>query len=578
MTRCLPSLRQLFGVVPPAVPVVLAAMVIVFSNGCASYMPPPSFVPSGRSDEFKFVESHLLDHPIDADTAVALAVRNDAELAMLREAVKVARAQRKAATLIPDPELRIGYGTETSEGTRTESQPGINASWLSSIPYRPGFTPVHPVTGLTDVDWTPSGVSGVWQGTGSDPQWRTTDPLTRWYADTRNGSILPSTSIPSTYTGTSLTRGDGQAARVALRFSPPNPWARKYRASAADAMVLAALADLQAAEWRLSMEVRRNYETVQYLKRDMAALEQLVDLQSKLQSILEIRAQQGAATILDVMTVTRKYLQATADRDRSSRDYSNAMRALAIHLGVTADSLKVSDKPTRISKIGLESVGADILERVALKFRTDLTARVWQSRAAAASLREATSAKVPWCSFVQATYARGTGSSSDDPSVIWAGSDGSSETIPNIGSRADSDEDTEWRIDVGITLPLFSVLQDSAVLQRAEYDRSKAATSALWRQIATEVRVSFSDLESSAQSLRRYEKESQPFLERMQKGLEAIEDSQDVAPDDIARIRDTIILSTRTKYKLEYEYRIAFFVLLEAIGKDVTAIEGWESK
>ncbi len=504
----------------PAGRLAACAVAMFVASGCAFRVPmagQPGF-PADMLKEYRAYTPPTLDGPLHANTAVSLALKNDPDLAVLRDAVRVAEAQRRAVVQIDSPELRVSVGNQDRGRDQWETVPLTNSPWYQAM----------------------------------------VDPL-----------LTP--GPVGTATGLTRVSGRSDSLSISLRATPPNPWVLKHRISGAGARMLAAVADLRTAEWTLAAEVQRTFETAQFLQQDLAAVEDLIRIHREMQRTLDAKAALGDATLSDMMTVSRRYLRAVADRDKTSRDFNLALRTLANFTGLARSAIRIPPGVPAITTIA-DELDFRQLRDAALKNRSDLTALLWRCHVAAAAVSEAKSENIPWIRYVQASYSRDLRDTFVDRNVSWTGADGTDVVIVSPNQVWDELTVEEWSVDAGISIPVFSLFTAPTAPARAEHKLAKTEFTAGWKNAISEIRDSLTDARTASANLARYRREAAPHLKRMRLLLELTQKQGGLPPDDIARTQDVIILTERTKRRLQHEYRTALISLREAVGVDLLSI------
>jgi outer membrane protein TolC len=467
---------------------------------------PPDALAALRGREPRIVEG-----AIDADTALALALKHNPDLATLRADVDLASAERSVALRVDDPEMRLRFGNSTSAG----DQFTVNAVTNYPLLFPPG-------AGYTNV----------------------TDHTT-W-------------------------QGDGSSFRAALRFYPPNPWAMSSRASAADARIMAAEATLQAEEWRIATEVRIALERLRYMAEDMKILRRLAAVQSELQDIAEAQELLGSGTTLDTLKASRSYLGAVIDLERAGQDYAEARMELSVLMGMSLPAdLKLNTANAVPDMRDVADLDVAQLADVALRQRADMAAVMWRMKAAEGDVDEARASRIPWLSFVQLSYARTTRSTMGDTMPLTADIDEG--IINSSDSSWDNMERDEWRIDAGITIPLFSAVTPVAAPAEAEKRRCETELESTWRAIVVSVDNALTHLSAAQAAVKDHALHSAPQVERMKKLAKDMEKRNDLPPEDILAVEDAILVTERNKCRLDHEYRVARIRLDGALGREITA-------
>ncbi len=386
------------------------------------------------------------------------------------------------------------------------------------------------------------------------------DPELRISQDNGNSSRTRTYSDiyvpPSTSTGTS----DGNVAGI--RFSPPNPWEFSARVSGANADYYAAIADVRHQEWLISIEVRRLFAEIQYLENDIQLIDQLVGVYKDLQDVLNQSINQGQATMQDVATASRRYLRMLSVRNDVIRSYEESHRLLADITAISPEHLQLVFDSNTLTSAGT-ALNKDVCEQEAMQNRADLSAAFWRTESARQICRAERKAKMPWLTFVQFSYASGSQlentSEIDVPTGIMS------------TSRDDTDSD-EWRVDMGISIPILSWLNHDIEASDAEYNLTKTEETMLLKKIHREIDNSLSAMKSIKESQSLYQQEISPVIEQMQDVLEKVE-ANSLEPDEAARIKEEIIETQRLQIKADYEYALAVLKLESVLGIKISESE-----
>jgi outer membrane protein TolC len=468
------------------------------------------------------VEARRFKGDLDADTAVALALQNAPNLALLKEQVNVAAAQRRAAVQIADPEIRVSY------------------------------------------DRSESGTSDYSSGAASNAPWVTDGLLGNLVQDAPTST--------EQITGIQRTSDNQETFSVSVRFSPPNPFVMAHDRSAADARVYFAKAQLRSAEWQLSTNVRMTWEEIRYIQDDLALLDQLAEVHRNYEMVLEERAKQGGATLLDLAGASRRYLRTTVERDRVGRERSSALRVLAGLVGIPANSLSIPSAPPPLPQIDHSLLDAAGLEGVALQYRADLMALLWQCIAAHKDVRSCKASRLPWFTFIQGSYVNSMSRSARNPYTQWTGTDGTSLLYPDPFTSRDETDGTEWSITAGFEIPFFSMLtaQDAPVI--AEYRRSRTELFVMWKTALAQIYEASENVTLTWKQMQQYEVDAGPHMARMQRLLKELETNENVSPDDAATTKEALVNTERTRRDLEHDYRLSLITLSAAIGRDLAEL------
>jgi|GEM_PF-3923367 len=498
------------------VSVFLAVLVL---SGCAS--PAPYNIQAlsligTDATEFKVAR---LAGPADTETLVALALENNPELIMLREDVKTARAERRVAAQVDNPEIRFAYDNSSSDTTRFRHMPLTNAPW--------------------------------------------------WIAADTNGIPTPAPPPGSSASNVRRSGSDDTSFEVALRIRPPNPWILKRRISAADARVAAAEADLRAKEWSIRADILRAVEEYRCHIHDSELLTRLLEVHSNMVELVKIRVKSGAARFDDEVNATRRFIQVSFNHANTLRDTDWARRDLVAILGISLVDVEITTNfpPMQRLRSGI-SVGE--LENIARNNRADIAALGLKIKAAEEDLKEARSASIPWFTSIGGSYRNSTGGSFINPDEAWTASDGTDGIIPNPIRTRSSIAGSEWSVEASISVPIFTWAGDYSAVQRAEYERRKKDLSLAWQMILSDLREASSRVEVTMKNLERFQQEFIPATKQLQATYDELESGGRLSPDIKATTAASFLEYQLTMSQLEHQYRTALRRLSSAIGKELT--------
>ena len=503
----------------------LAAVALALPAGCAA---PRATLGSSaerldRARRAAVVEAQRSLPPISAETgpltpvaAVRRALAGNADVLAAEHDARIARAAVAAARDGRDPELRAGYRNGTDD--QTES------SFASE-------SLVDPLSGL--------------------------------------GGYTTSSNRAA-----DVQSSDSDSYAVALRFYPRNPWALRAGLSRARAAACAAEARLRQCVVDTALEACRLYDVARFAAEDLDCAEETARIRGELADQVQQRLKAGQMTVAESVRARQLQLAAVSDVARARRDLAQARQDLARWVGVPFESTGtlVSWAPPMPNAAGWQADGID-LAAVALSNRADVAALGWDAQALWAAYREAYAARWPWFSYVQAGYAwadQSTTSSSLTRQTDLA--DGS--TSDRVETR-DRDSNAEtWRVDAGVTLPVFSWLGHEADVCRAEYEKARAVESHAILDLADRVAASAARVRVLADEQRRYADESVPVLEELNRLVAATATTSDLTPEERARVQEEVVRSRRLAAETAHTLNQAVISLHAALGTlPVPAVE-----
>jgi outer membrane protein TolC len=477
----------------------------LFAAGCAGTSAPSSARWEGVEIPTPAVASNLASRAptnLTVDATVQLALRNNHELAVLRQSAVAAKAERRATLDIADPDLRLSFGTASADVTR---------DLLANSAYT---------------------------------------------------NTSPTAIAASNQTLTAKRVESSESLRVDLRIYPPNPWVQHARWSAADGLARAAEADLRAAEWRITAGIRRCFEHIRQNRRQTAALERLLAVQRELAQLLETQAEKGQATALDAMNATRRCLETAADRDRLADARALVVRELSGFVGQSLTESALVDSPAPAAP---RSAPAD-LQREAARLRAELQSFYWQWRSARATYNESRANRIPWFSFIQGSYIWTEDVENQDVVWYQADGTPYSDPTPSAQLTYDTTATTEWRLEAAVSVPLFSAFGKTTAARRARMKEAELRLLEGEEQIREEVAAAAAEVEAAEAHLRRSREQTGGILANMRRLLADMEQRSGVAATEIAVLKEGILRSEFTLLQTEDRYHLAILRLEELVG------------
>ncbi len=354
---------------------------------------------------------------------------------------------------------------------------------------------------------------------------------------------------PASVPRVTRTEETSQSPSVGLRFYPPHPWVREARVSAGEASANATRLDIQAAEWASAMQVSRLFTDVRHFSRDAALLDQLVAVQDDNLKLFTERAQ--AATELEVLNAMQRRLQTLTTRDRVRRALRESQRNLAGRVNLPIEKLVLAESKDPLSVASLKNLTAAQLDRKALLHRADLSALHWRNLAAQTVCDAVRAERLPWFSFIQASCASGQQRqfASDSESISHKSTAG-----------------VEWRVDVGIALPLFTWSNHTLALREAEQRQAEMTLRAAITNACRSIEGSLSALQSLGERQAQYSALSEPALRQFEATLQRLDKEPGMSPDQIIAAREQFLNLRRCQLEQEYEYQKGVNALEEALG------------
>ncbi len=360
-------------------------------------------------------------------------------------------------------------------------------------------------------------------------------------------------------TGFRSTTEDRTAYDVGLRFFPTNPFTREPRTAAARAAIYTAAAELLDAQWRVENVVRRLFVQIHFLSATLEADRELTEVYRQALRIQQDRIEQGHGTLADIMTASRRYLEALSDRDRTVRAHDQARRELATLTAMPFDEVHIVMDPELLETPTITGADLAALETEALSRRRDFSTLYWRRVQAEARYREARAGRLPWLTHLQASY--GITESTGD-----ARNTGPGLSRPLTGGYREDDDREGWQVDTGITLPLTPRGAREAAVRLAEFRRAEWLEIKGKERIRREIMDALTAVKAAVASRERYREETMPMVRNMETMLATLESQAGLDPIEVARMREQILASRRLEQRAAMEYHLAVIQLEEALG------------
>lgn len=553
-------------------PLILLAVALLLS-GCTTPLPPPEASSTAPAPEYEPAASNAAARPagpLTVDAAIQRALACNGELEALRATLSVAVQRKRAATDITDPELEFAWGEQTVDGLRDRRGTEV----IDSTQHGEQTSSSRTITTESTVEngVTPLSTSTSTESSDSD---RTTSSRAR---QTR------------TTTTTGYATEDTDGYRIGVRLFVPNLWQMMPRLSARRAEIQAAQADLRAAEWRVTCEVRRLFNELAYLTGDMALAQELIRLNDEILATTRDRLAQRAAITTDLMTAMRRDLQARNELDTLSQRHATARRDLGLLLNLSLESMAITLPELKPPAFPADDLTKGLLEREALLRREDIAALHWRTVAAHAAYREARNIRLPWIKEVSANYrasesdtegldtSAGTSRESDttrsssttegqrvrtetyadgtvrdstqtsverDDSVSRSVDDERESGSTWIHDQSDSEE---WQVGFAIDIPIFSWIRNHEHdVLRAEHALAGVLETDGLRTVRRELGDALDEWRESRRQLARYDSLVGPLIAEMQRAAAELDSTPGTMPDQAAAAKAQVIETRRFK-------------------------------
>ncbi len=494
---------------------LLSTLAICLIAGCTTPNDPKLTIRLAQISQMDIsIPEPELKGDLDIQQAIDRALANSADVATLVATVNVVAKERLADREIRDPEIRIGYGEDEgdSDRVRTELGPGL--------------------------------------------------PMT-------------APGAPGTVRGreTGRTTSDRSAYGVSLRVFPRSPWTRNAQTSEGSANVHAAVADLLEERWALGNDVRRLFAELHFLNEERKLMEELSAVYKEAVTLTKRGFEAGQLAVADVMSASRRYLGALADRDESTRRRAAARRELAAMVGLPTEKLRITFDESAFSAAPYKNFTAAALQARAIENRRDLAALYWRKTAARAALKRSKRERLPWFTFVEGSFGKSESSMSRLMQTTAADTLGGPPRILDGTLTEDDGDEDEWGIRTGITLPIFPWANYSVDLSLAEYRRAAIRELRAREHVKREIHDALQAIREIAEARDAYEQDTDPLIQEMEIVVTNIGSTPGLDPIDIARLRGQIYESRLLSLESELEHRLVVIDLEEVLGLRLSAMK-----
>ena len=532
---------------------------------------------------------------------IVLALQNDPGLVALRNNIPVEVARKRAAVQWRDPEIRIGYSKDdnvqldqpyTRSGTVTETIAGSGTSnTISGL----NGTDSQTRTGSNNQTGSTSRIGSSNQ-TGSSAETRTTSYTERVIPGTESDRIIRteterrSTDSNSTErrTESELRRSDSDATQkdsrsianqrssssevyrgtsdetryhgrdlyardettsVRVRFWIPKPWERTALINQAAKRVDLANYEITAAERRVILEIRAQYEELQSLfKKVEASRGQINIIEQHVANETDLLDAGGDFTLDQLSFEDIKIPGIKLAIDAAETELNAAKRSLAARVGLANGSrIRVTDK---LLRSGIDLQGADLgyLTRMSFAHRSEVGILQHEQAIAEAELKVVKSKRIPWFSFIEAGYGQD--------------STGGDFTNDNYG------------VQVGVVLPLFSWLAKDKEVVEARIDSFYSSLDANQKSIANEVAEAFRSVKEATSYRSRTEAAVAQHTKAMEARAKVLEASEDLAAKEDLRYDAEIERNNLYQYILVADrlFNQSLIRLEQALGADLDQV------
>lgn len=485
---------------------------LMFVMGCRTPQPPLARPEPVRVPTSDPVPVSSISQPVksvsELEGWMELARRNNLELIRLQAAVEETRAQSQTAEGWRDPELRFSSG----QGER-----------------------------LTDRTW-----------------WT---PNSEWTSSSRAGGP----PALATHSPTTPLRKSDQA-QIALRFKPPNPLYVSARNTINQALFEVALADLQVLEWQVYCELKTALVERDGADRSITGSDRVIAVRQEMLDATQALMTGGDMTVIDQIGAQQKVLQATLQRERQvsrRQQAENTLRSLAgFATSAGSDFSRVAPGPLP----PLETLDVSALERYALAGRNEISSARWRGRAAAGAVREARSTRLPWFSYLEASYEQVLNRDDAVGSLQMASREPGASPVQELSLDHSTEE--EWRVEIGVTVPIFSVGPAATRVALAGQRAAAVEETQIAAQIVGEVRAAFQEYGGQLRRLAEVQQVLQAQSEHIQTNQAISSGSGELSRFDDARLREAALDLESFLNEIELSTRLALLRLEAAVGSE----------
>jgi outer membrane protein TolC len=439
-----------------------------------------------------------------------LARRNNPDLVQLQAAWEVADAQAHTSEVWRDPELRVGAG----RGDRT-----VDRTWWSA----------HP-------EGTPAALKDA---------------------------PFQATRVPTTPVD------ESDRFQVALRFSPPNPLYASAREAANRALAEVARADFKAMEWRIYCELQAALAERDGVDQSLALADRLIETRRELVGATRRLLDAGELTIVDHIAAQQRVFQAAEQRERLMSRRRMAEDELRKRVGFTVPLEAEIERSVPKPLPSPETLDIVELEARALVRRSEIVSAQWRERAAAAALREARSTRMPWFSFLEASYGRTLTRDDAAGSMQLYTAEPGEVGDPVRFFSLDHETEEEWRIEAGVTLPVFSMGPRATRVALAGQRAARAEGKQVAGQVAGEVRSAFQDYCSQMRRIGEVRRDVQIQETQIRTNQMPSAGLTELSHFDEARLREAALDLESLIRDLDHSGRQAFLRLEAAVGGEL---------
>lgn len=400
-----------------------------------------------------------------------------------------------------------------------------------------------------------------------------TDPRIARVVVPPGGEVAYLERSPRTYKGTTA---DSDMLRATIRFFPPNPFNISAKLASLRANYAASVADLHQAEWNVRSRIRWLWIRLRFLREDLARLNEIADLRKRLAENLEVMAGNGQVPALDAIAAAQQYLKSVSERGQLVAEESLLRAELEERVGARIEL------PAGCVEAGKDFHDADITPmdypRIVLEHRFDVAAAYWRAQSAEAALRQTKLARIPWFTHVEGSLSRAR--RRDREEVAWELQRGSDEIDALYSIPVDETEDSEWRIEAMVNIPLFSAGPRATRVADAERKRAWAQLSVVTREALAAAKTAMVRWRQACEHRAETQSLLEPQLGHARELLEAMRTGGGMSVNEETRLRLVVLEMLRAAAALEADLAEAQLHAEQAFGAPLDerfGIAVWEA-
>jgi outer membrane protein TolC len=333
---------------------------------------------------------------------------------------------------------------------------------------------------------------------------------------------------------------------------------RSRRITAADAAWRAKVSDLQSAEQKIELSVKRQFVELAYFEKDLELLEKQREICKDVLDNVNDKMKHGQATVKDLASASRRYLSIMSDLVSRERKYRDTRRELAQFVDIPLSVIDINNMTNNLSVPEPIMMDDDDVQEIALERRPDLIALAWQVAAAESSLKEESARKIPWFQFFQVSYGAGNNTARNESFII------NNDGTRDYGTRDDGSS-TEWRIDTAINIPIFAWVNNTCDLRKKEYERVKVIRDRSICDAKDNIADAISVLRENEENYNKIADCVKTIDKSMSDLLPASDNNAVMLSLDMANVRNHILDAARLELSARFDYINAVIDLNECI-------------